>query len=146
MNPNPITQKTNPNNRPRLLLADNSCALLEYASESLNERYEIVAKLRNAKEVLEYVAHDTPDLMVLDISFGDMSGIELARTLRQAGYAGKIVFLTVYEAREIIAAAFSAGASAYVVKPSLASDLAIAVAAALSGEMFLSESLNFQPD
>ena len=130
-----------PSSRPRVLLADDNPAILERVFHLLDGKYEIVGTLGSGSAVLAFTKSQRPDLMVLDISLGDMSGIEVARQLRESGYDGKIVFLTVHEDQDFVAAAFGAGASAYVVKSKLASDLYDAVSIALSGGMFVSANL-----
>ena len=53
----------------------------------------------------------------------------------------KIVFLTVHEDRDSVAAAFSAGAAGYVTKSQLTSDLALATREALEGHTYVSQSI-----
>ena len=70
-----------------------------------------------------------------------MSGIETARHLRAAGSRAKIVFLTVHADPDYIRAGLAAGATAYVVKSRLASDLVPAIREALAGRSFVSPSI-----
>lgn len=135
---------TIPRERARVLLVDDNPAILERVIHLLNARYDVIDGLDSGKSVLAYVERNKSDLIVLDISLGDMSGIEVARRLKEAGYTGKIVFLTVHEDPDFVAAAFGAGASAYVVKSLLTSDLCNAIDAALAGRMFVSANLGVQ--
>ncbi len=91
--------------------------------------------------MLRHYEHFKPDVVVLDISMGEMGGLDVARRLVELGYSAKIVFLTVHEEQEFVCAAFAAGGSAYVVKSHLNSDLPRAVHAALDGKVFLSGHL-----
>ena len=67
-----------------------------------------------------------------------MNGFELARRLRAADSAARLVFLTVHEEEELILAARNAGAIGYVLKSRLASDLEMAVHEARAGRPFQS--------
>jgi DNA-binding NarL/FixJ family response regulator len=85
-----------------------------------------------------------PDVIVLDISIGKLSGIEVARHLRDSGCHSKIVFLTVHEDSDFLSAAMGVGGSAYVVKSRLNTDLISAIAAVLCGKVFVSPCLLYQ--
>ena len=50
----------------------------------------------------------------------------------------KIIFLTIHEDRDFIAAAFSAGATGYVTKRRLSTDLVFAIQEAMKGHTFVS--------
>jgi two-component system response regulator NreC len=65
-----------------------------------------------------------------------MSGLEVAKELKVRGCKTKIVFLTVQEGSQIIAACLSAGALGYVVKELMDSDLILAMNEALAGRVF----------
>ncbi len=67
-----------------------------------------------------------------------MGGIEAAHRLMGAGSKARIAFLTVHEDPEFIREAFAAGASGYVIKSRLASDLIAAANEVLAGRSFTS--------
>jgi DNA-binding NarL/FixJ family response regulator len=52
----------------------------------------------------------------------------------------KVVFLTLHEDRDFVAAAFSVGASAYVIKSDAITDLVPAFREALEGRRYVSQS------
>jgi DNA-binding NarL/FixJ family response regulator len=58
--------------------------------------------------------------------------------LRESGCKAKVIFVTVHEDQEYIQAAFSAGASGYVLKSRLASDLVSVLQGAMQGQKFTS--------
>ena len=74
-----------------------------------------------------------PDLIILDISLGDMTGFEVARRLKKSGNTAKIIFLTVHEDIDFVRAAFDLGASGYVFKSRISSDLITAIDTVLCG-------------
>jgi DNA-binding NarL/FixJ family response regulator len=125
----------------RILLADDNSAILSHVAESLGIDYEIIALISDGEAVIAEAERLRPDLIVLDISMGEVNGIDIARRLQGRGYSGKIVFLTVHEDLDFASAAIGAGGSAYVVKSRLGSDLRRAVEAALSDRLFISSPL-----
>jgi DNA-binding NarL/FixJ family response regulator len=123
---------------PRIALVDDHPAVLQQTIELLSDKFEIVDAMDNGHDLLALAAAEQIDVMILDITLPDMTGIELARRLRKLGTTAKIVFLTVHNDPDYAREAFQAGAVAFVVKPRLASDLIPALRAALAGKTFVS--------
>ena len=96
---------------PGVLLVDDNHALLQSLAGMLQHTYRILGALSNGAAVIEQAAALVPDLIILDISLGDISGFEIARRLKKAGCPAKIVFLTLHEDQDFANAAFSLGAS-----------------------------------
>src|SRR5437899_743749 len=82
---------------PLLLLVDDNHALLETLIEMLEPAYQVAAALRNGASVVEEVPVLNPDLVILDVSLGDLNGFEVARRLKDIGSTAKIIFLSVHE-------------------------------------------------
>jgi DNA-binding NarL/FixJ family response regulator len=82
-----------------------------------------------------------PDVLVTDISMPVLDGLQAARTIQEANCRAKIVFLTIHEGGDFIAAAFSAGGMGYVIKRHLATDLVCAIRESLQGHTFVSNSI-----
>ncbi len=61
--------------------------------------------------------------------------------LKESGSQARVVFLTVHESPEYVHAALATGATGYVVKPRLATDLSVAVKAVHAGRSYLSPSI-----
>jgi CheY-like chemotaxis protein len=123
---------------PRILLIDDNHAVLELLVGMLEPTYRIVAALCNGTTVVDQAAALLPDLIILDISLGEVSGFEVARRLKKAGCPAKIIFLSLHEDMDFVGAAFGLGASGYVFKSRLTTDLENAIAAALSDGQFSS--------
>jgi DNA-binding NarL/FixJ family response regulator len=123
---------------PSLLLADDNPALLETLIEMLEPAYEVAAALCNGTSVLEEVRSLGPDLVILDISLGDLTGFEVARRLKETGCTAKIIFLSVHEDIDFVNAAFDLGASGYVFKSRITADLTNAINIVFNGGQFAS--------
>jgi CheY-like chemotaxis protein len=84
-------------------------------------------------EALEKVRGDRPRLIVLDVSLGAESGLDLCRALKSdpATEAIRIVLLSAYGQQADLAAGLAAGADSYVVKPFSPRDLLETVAGLL---------------
>jgi DNA-binding NarL/FixJ family response regulator len=128
--------KPNIGNSSTLLIADDNPDLLATLVEMLQTRYTVAAALANGASVLDQIATLHPDLVILDISLGDLTGFEVARRLKTRGCPAKIVFLTVHEEVEFMNAAFDVGASGYVFKSRVFQDLTQAIDIVLDGGRF----------
>ncbi len=122
----------------RVLVADDNPAILEVVGELLGREFLVVGSCSDGNSVLREAATLNPDVIVLDISLGDLSGIEVARRLSQVSCHIKVVFLTVHESAEFVRSALAAGGAAYVFKSRLHTDLFPAIEAACAGKLFVS--------
>ena len=122
----------------RVLIADDLTSVLSEVAKLLDQSFEIVGMVSDGPTALDTILAINPDLAVLDISMPGMSGIEVARELRNRGSNTKIVFLTVHEDADILATCFAAGGLGYVLKVLMDSDLVLALNEALAGREFTS--------
>jgi len=125
----------------RIMLADDNPDILHHATHLLAKEFSEIEGVPDGETVLRNYEAWKPDIVILDISMGRVSGIEVAHRLLEFGHQAKIVFLTVHEEQEFLCGAFGAGAVAYVVKSRLNSDLLNAIEAVLAGHIFVSPNL-----
>jgi DNA-binding NarL/FixJ family response regulator len=124
----------------RVLLADDHESTLEWVRTKLNNEFDVVGAVGNGQDAVTEVRRLDPDVLVIDISMPVLSGLE-AVALLGPNLRTKVVFLTQHTELEMIAAALIAGASAYVLKLELSTDLIPAIHEALQGRRYLSPSL-----
>jgi len=127
--------------RIRVFLADDHDAMRERVAKLLATECDIVGSATDGRETIVSVTKLKPDVLVLDITMHDLSGIEVARRLKETGVGLPIVFLTVHEDPEFAKEALEIGALGYVIKPRMASDLMVAVKEAHAGRSFISKSV-----
>lgn len=118
----------------RILVVDDNPGFLHAIAEMLREEFLIVGTLSNGIDVADKVAELRPDVIVLDISLGNISGFEVARRLKATNSNAKVVFFPVHERVEFVSAAAALGASGYVFKSQGDSELRKAIVAAYGGE------------
>ena len=122
----------------RVVLADDHQALLARVRRVLAEEYEVVGVVANGSQAVDAVRTLNPDVLVIDISMPVLDGLQAARQLQKANCRTKVVFLTIHEDHDFVAAAFSAGAVGYVTKACLSTDLVPAILGAMQGHTFVS--------
>lgn len=82
-----------------------------------------------------------PEVLILDIMMGDISGIEVARQVKEKFPHTAVVILSMYGDKKHILEALQAGAKAYVEKKAVSSELVQAVREARVGRRYLGPSL-----
>ena len=122
----------------RVLLVDDSDSMIQRAAAILAPECVIVGTANNGADALDAIGTLRPDVVVLDISMPGLSGLQVASALRHQGSSAAVVFLTVHDDQDFVAAAQEAGGTGYVVKRRLASDLMLAVQEAHAGRSFVS--------
>jgi DNA-binding NarL/FixJ family response regulator len=125
----------------RVVLADDHREVIAKIRNILGDEYEIVEAAENGNQAVSAVLELDPDVFVTDISMPVLNGLQAARRIQKTNSRVKIIFLTIHEDRDFIAAAFSAGATGYVTKRRLSTDLVFAIQEALKGHTFVSNSI-----
>jgi CheY-like chemotaxis protein len=138
-----VSQRGEAVDRARILLADDHEEMRDLVKRVLEHEFEVLDSVENGFELLKAAAKLKPDVCLLDISMPVLSGIEAATQLKESCSTAKIVFLTIHEDLEYVQAALRTGASGYVVKRELVTDLRSAIREALAGRIFISSSLVF---
>ena len=123
---------------PRVPLVDDNEAMLVRAAGVLKTSCTIVGTATNGRAGIAAWATLRPDVIVLDVSMPGMNGFEVATSLREAGSTAALVFFTVHQGRDFVAAALAAGALGYVTKHRLSMDLEPAVREVVAGRRFVS--------
>jgi two-component system response regulator NreC len=101
----------------------------------------IVAEASTGAEADRLADEYDPDVVVMDITLPDISGIEATRRMKQKHPQIAVVALTIHEDEQYFFEMLQAGASAYVPKRAAPDDLISAIRAANLGEIYLYPSL-----
>src|SRR6202044_1378452 len=125
----------------RVVLADDHREVIAKIRGVLSDEFEVIEAAENGHQAVTAVLALDPDVFVTDISMPVLNGLQAARSIQKTNSRVKIIFLTIHEDRDFIAAAFSAGATGYVTKRRLSTDLVLAIQEALKGRAFVSNSL-----
>ncbi len=125
----------------RILLADDHKEMRDSVCRCLETEFDVVGAVADGTALLEAAAQLDPDICLLDISMPKLNGIEVANKLKERGSRAKVIFLTIHEDMDFAQAALRTGASGYVIKRRMASDLQRAVREALAGRIFISSSI-----
>ncbi len=109
-----------------------------------DQRYQIVDEAGSGQKALDKAQKIKPDLMMVDLSLPDMSGIQLTRQILEKLPKIKIIIVTMHSKVDYMAEAFQAGATGFVIKESAAEGLLKGVETVLKGDYFLDSAVSAQ--
>ena len=122
---------------PRVLLADDHNLLLGAFEKLLAPECEIVGTASDGRSLVAEALRLKPDVVILDIAMPLLNGLDAGRQIKQLQKTVKLVFVTMNEDSDLAAEAFRAGASAYLLKRSAASELLLAVREVMKGRSYV---------
>lgn len=102
-----------------------------------NDGYNVIAEAQCAKEAIEKAEMYSPDVILLDLSLPDKSGLKVLKHLQDKDFRGKIIVLSSYSDADNVNTAFSLGINAYVVKDISTDMLLFIVKTVFGGAMWL---------
>ena len=134
----PMPEKKQPA-RTRVLLADDSPAVLAGIRQLLVPEFEIVGSVSDGLALVAAAKALKPDVMIVDVMMPGLSGLEAVRRLRKLTRFNAIaIILTVFDDPSMVAEARAVGAMGYVVKSAADRDLVNAIHASLEGRFYFS--------
>lgn len=83
----------------------------------------VVGSAACGEDAIALFDRERPDVTLMDLQLGQMSGLQAIRAIRRISTDARIVVLTMYQGDEDIYRALDAGAATYLLKDSLADDL-----------------------
>jgi NarL family two-component system response regulator LiaR len=99
--------------------------------------FEVVGEAATGSEAITLASDLRPDVVVLDISMPDLSGLEVAARLRGSSTT-RVLILSMHNNAEYVLESVRAGAHGYLLKDTAATELRTAVRAVCRGESYFS--------
>lgn len=124
----------------RVLIVDDH-GIVRAGIRSLLEDYadiEVVGEAGSGWKAIELAIRLQPDVVLMDIAMGDLSGLEATQEIRERAPDVNVLALTMHDREEYFFAMLRAGALGYVLKESEPGELLAAIRAVHRGEAFLS--------
>ncbi|MWJ35922.1 response regulator [Clavibacter michiganensis] len=103
---------------------------------------DVIGEAATPAEAVALAASEDPDLVLMDLQFGqERTGADATRQIRAAEAAPYVLILTNYDSDGDILSAVEAGASGYLLKDAPPAELLAAVRAAAAGESALAPAI-----
>lgn len=103
---------------------------------------EVITEASDAKSTLEKLKLIKPDVMIVDISLPEMSGIELTKIITTEYPTIKVIVLSMYTNQEFIFNAIKAGAKGYLPKNITREELLDAIREVYKGNEYFSKDVS----
>ncbi|MCQ4295754.1 response regulator transcription factor [Pseudomonas stutzeri] len=103
--------------------------------------YQVVAEGADGSEVHEILTQVQPDILLLDISMKQMSGLDALRQWRAEFPKVQILILSMHTTADYVLQALRLGASGYLLKDAAAQELELALGALSRNESYLSPGI-----
>jgi DNA-binding NarL/FixJ family response regulator len=122
--------------RIRVLCVDDHRIVREGLALIINHEpdMEVVGSAATGDEAVGLYRSSRPDVVLMDLRLGATSGVDAIRAICRDNPNARVVVLTMYEGDEDIYRAHEAGATTYLLKDTLSSDLIRVVRAVHAGE------------
>ena len=127
--------------RPTVLLADDHAIVTDGLVSLLKESFDIVAAVRDGRQLVDTAKRLHPDVIVADISMPILSGIAALHQLKADRVAAKVIFLTMHADPRLAIEAVRSGASGFLLKESAGEELETAIHEVLRGHLYLTPAV-----
>lgn len=124
----------------KILIADDHRVVIEGIRSALKEHpeFEVVGEAFDGRQTVELAKSLKPDIVILDISMPELSGVDAARELQKLSPDIRIVVFTMHTDKQYVIDLFRAGISGYVLKQDPMSDLIMALKSVQGGGTYFS--------
>lgn len=123
----------------RILLVEDHGVVREGLKRLVNAEpdMEVVGEAADGRQAVETAATTVPDLVVMDVTLGIMSGAQATREIRKRCTNTRVLALTVHEDRSYIQEMLRAGAAGYLVKRAAGEDFIEAIRSVASKGIYV---------
>ncbi|TCC86677.1 response regulator transcription factor [Pedobacter frigiditerrae] len=120
----------------QMILADDHPVVLKgiNAHLSQDQRFQVIAMVNNGLELLNSMALDKADIILLDLNMPGLDGLKAITALIEKRIKAKIIVLTNYHSFELVKDCKLRGASAYIVKSDELQNLANTILNVMAGK------------
>ena len=136
--------KKSDDGKTRILIADDHSIVVEGIQSALIQHgeFEVVGTASDGLEAVKQVKSLKPDIVIMDISMPNLSGIDAAYDIKKVNKNIRIVIFTMYSDKEYVLSLFRAGISGYVLKEETITDLILALKSVKAGGTYFSKSFH----
>lgn len=103
---------------------------------------DVVAEASDAQQALDLAIIHRPDIILLDLSLPDRSGLDVLQPLKEAVPGTKVVIMSMHNDPGQVRSALDRGCAGFVVKEAAPMELELAIRAAVAGQVFLSPQVS----
>ncbi|WP_370090007.1 response regulator [Ekhidna sp.] len=108
----------------------------------MDESIDIIGEYDRAAKAIDALAEgNTPDIILMDISMPEMTGLEASKVIGEKYPDIRIIILSMYKDEEYVMEGLNFNIAGYVVKDSVADEILIAIEKVIEGGKFFSREV-----
>ena len=127
----------------RILIVDDHVVVRDGVKKIFDEKPDeaVFGEASTVDEALQLIRERIWDVVVLDISLGQRSGLDVLQELKQLRPKLPVLIFSMHAEEQYARRAFRAGAAGYITKGSSRAELVIAINKVISGDRYVSPAL-----
>lgn len=102
---------------------------------------EVSGEAKDGIDAIRKVRENVPDIVIMDITMPELSGIDASREILKQHPEVKIIALSIHSGEKFVKEMLDAGAAGYLLKDDAAQELLVAIEKVHKGEMYLSSAV-----
>lgn len=136
----------NKTNKHRILIVDDHPIFRQGLAQLINQEDDlcVCGEAEDYQGAMKAVAELKPDMIIVDITLKDMSGIDLIKEIRKYHKAINMLVISMHDESLYAERAFRAGAKGYVMKQEASESVVKAIHQVRSGGIYASEKMTDQ--
>jgi len=127
----------------RIIIVDDHPIFREGLKKIISESHDIVIsdEVSTGMELLDRIKKNSYDIIILDISLPDMSGLEILGNLQNEKKRPPVLIISMHPEEQYAVRALKTGASGYLTKGSIPDELLTAIRRVAAGRKYISSAL-----
>ncbi|MFW5691558.1 MAG: response regulator transcription factor [Chloroflexota bacterium] len=127
----------------RIILADDHAILRSGLRMLLSNEtdFEIVGEASSGAEAIEKVKALQPDVLMLDLNMPGGDGLSVIPQIKTGSPETRVLILTMHDDVSYLQQAIKAGASGYILKKAVDTELLLAIRAVIRGEIYVHSAM-----
>lgn len=106
---------------------------------------QVVATETDGDAAIDIALEQKPDLILLDVSLGNVSGVDITRKLKQKWRQARVLAVSAHADSVYVRGMINAGANGYMLKDNGPQEIIDAITTIMQGGQWISEGLSLEP-
>jgi DNA-binding NarL/FixJ family response regulator len=127
-----------------IVIVDDHPIVRQGLADLLNEEQDlaVIGQAEDAPEAMQIIRKQKPDIVIIDVSLKETSGIELIKDIKALDSEIPVLTLSMHDESLYAERALRAGAKGYIMKQEATDKIVNAIRTVLKGQLYLSDRMS----